>query len=63
MEGSPHAQRSKFIIIHLMNARGNEKKEGENSCLCCARNEELIAEMKKLRQQFERERDLSLKIP
>jgi len=39
-----------------MDACGNEKKEGENSCLCCARNEELIAEMEKLRQQFERVR-------
>ena len=52
----PHTQSSKFIILHLMDACGNEKKEGENSCLCCARNEELIAEMEKLRQQFERVR-------
>jgi len=45
MEGSPYTQTFKFVILHLMDACGNEKKESEKCGLYRARNEELRAEM------------------
>ena len=52
----PHTQRSKFVILHLMDGCSNEKKEVKmiKNGLSYVKDAELRAEMEKLNKELER---------